>query len=104
MTESERLSRKLTVMVAAFAAGLILMFAGVAVFDSRWLVGVALLILIGVGAFTYHWFRCPFCGNPMLQYSLKELRPWIQSGPKLCPFCAGDLGSLEAPAEPATSA
>ena len=100
MSAREQLSRKFALLLAAFAAGLIVMLIGVSVLNSRLVVGVALLLLVVVGAFGYNWFRCPHCGNSILHYTVREVRAWLVGGPRQCPFCEGDLqrAAAEVPA------
>ena len=96
MSAREHLSRKLSLLLTAFAVGLAIMFVGVSVLDSQWVAGTALLLLIVVGAFGYNWFRCPHCANSILQYTVRELRAWLEGGPRHCPFCEADLDAAAA--------
>jgi hypothetical protein len=91
MNPRDILSRKLGWLLGAFALGLLTLLVAVAVLDSRAVAAGAMVALIVVGAIGYHWFRCPFCGHSILHYTVREVRAWLEGGPRYCPFCESDL-------------
>jgi hypothetical protein len=75
---------------AAFALGVAAVVIGVALLDSRPVVGIALSWVFAVLFFAFRAFRCPLCGAALLFFPIGVAWRWLRSTPKLCPRCRTD--------------
>jgi hypothetical protein len=90
------IGRRLRWTAAAFALGVAAVVAGVAVFDSRVVVGCALLWIFLVLLFAFRVFRCPLCGAVVLFFPIGVAWRWLRTTPRLCPRCRTDYETAAA--------
>lgn len=90
------IGRRLRWTVAAFALGVFGVVLGVAVLESRVVVGLALLWIFLVLFYGYRVFRCPLCGAVVLFFPIGVAWRWLTTTPRLCPRCRTDYEAAAA--------
>ncbi|MGD8278644.1 MAG: hypothetical protein PVH00_11485 [Gemmatimonadota bacterium] len=88
--------RRLRWTATAFAAGVVAVLVGVAVLDSRAVVGFALFWIFLVLFYAWRTFRCPLCGAVVLFFPLGVAWRWLRTTPRLCPRCRTDYEAAAA--------
>lgn len=88
--DGRRLERRLAATFGAFGLGVIAVVAGVAILDSRLVVGLSLCWILAVMLFALRAFRCPLCGAALLYFPIGVALRWLRSSPRLCPRCRTD--------------
>lgn len=87
------LNRKLAFVGGAYALGFFVVMLGVAVLDSRRVVGFALAWLTGVVMFAWQVFRCPLCGASVFNAPAWKAIGWILRSPRSCPRCRTEFAA-----------
>ncbi|MGH7503046.1 MAG: hypothetical protein ACREL7_15070 [Longimicrobiales bacterium] len=93
----QQINRKLAIVCGAFVLGFLCMLAGIAMFDSRRIVGIALAWLTGVVMYAWLTFRCRLCNTAVFNAPVGAAIAWIFQGPRRrCPRCRTAPGAWEA--------
>jgi hypothetical protein len=87
------LNRKLAIVSGAFALGFSVMMAGVAILDSRQVVGFSLAWLTGVVMYSWLTFRCPLCDAAVFNAPAGKALGWIVRRPRSCPRCRAEFAA-----------
>ncbi len=90
------IGRRLRWTAVAFVLGAAAVMVGVAVLDSRVVVGVALLWILLVLFYAFRVFRCPLCGAVVLFFPVGVAWRWLSTTPRLCPRCRTDYEAAAA--------
>jgi hypothetical protein len=90
------LERRLRWTAAAFALGVLAVVLGIAVLESRAVVGIALVWIFAVVLYAFRAFRCPLCGATVLFFPIGVAWRWLSTTPRLCPRCRTDYETAAA--------
>ena len=82
--------KRLLAVFLAFVLGLLVVVLGVAAFDSRAVVGAALVWILAVLWYAFRAFRCPLCGATFLFFPVRTAWRWLWESPRKCPRCRTD--------------
>lgn len=86
----QRLKRQIAAVFGGYVLGLAGVVGGVAVWDSRGVVGVALVWLTAFVVYAWQTFRCPLCGASVFNSPVTGALRWLFRTPRRCPRCRAD--------------
>ncbi len=88
--EQRALRTRIRAVLAGYAIGLGGVVAGVAIWDSRAMVGLSLVWLTLVVGYAWLGFRCPLCNESVFNGPARAALLWLFRTPRRCPRCRTD--------------
>jgi hypothetical protein len=84
-------NRRLAAVFAGFGLGVAGVLAGIMIWNSRVVVGIAIACIMGVFLVAMRLFRCPLCGAAVFLSPVSQSLTWITGRSRRCPRCRADF-------------